>query len=88
MGQLYTLVNAIFEVYIFLIFIRCILSWIPMGRNVITQFIVEMTEPYLAIFRNLLSRYYASPVDFSPMLALLSLYLIRQLVMRLLFALI
>ncbi len=58
------------------IFARIILSWVqPKGGGRFMQFLYEITEPYMRIFRNILPR--TGMIDFSPILAFLSLDLIQ-----------
>jgi YggT family protein len=88
MYQVIRLVSAVFDAYIFLIVVRCILSWFPVRRsNAALNFVFEATEPVLGFFRSVLRRYVGGPVDFSPMLALAAIYLVRSLVLRLLYML-
>lgn len=69
----------------FLIFVRVILSWIPIGRgNPIIQLLYTLTEPILAPIRSLLDK---SPLggmmlDFSAVFALILLYFIRMLLLN------
>ena len=59
----------------FMILARCILSWIPLGSNPLTNFVYTMTEPILKPIRDMV---YRSPLggpgmllDFSPIIAML-----------------
>jgi YggT family protein len=53
-----------------LIFGRMIMSWVdPMGRNQVSSFLFQATEPILAPVRKLLPR--AGMFDFSPLIVLL-----------------
>lgn len=70
-------------IYTILIFIRIIISWIPRipynrALHAMLQFINDITEPYLRIFRRLLppigDRF---ALDLSPLVALLVLIIIR-----------
>ena len=70
-------VNAVFLVYIILIFIRVLLSWIPrMPYNptlrAIVDFVHEVTDPYLNIFRRVLPPLggRGMAIDISPILAI------------------
>lgn len=80
-------VSALFLVYIALIFIRIVLSWIPrlpynpILRGVV-EFVGETTDPYLRIFRNILPPVGAGGVglDLSPMIGLIVLYILRALI--------
>lgn len=80
-------VEALFLVYIILIFARILLSWIPrMPYNPVlssvVNFIHEVTDPYLNVFRRILP-----PVggggfafDLSPIVAIIVLYIVRAIV--------
>lgn len=80
-------VSALFLVYIALIFIRIVLSWIPrlpynpILRGVV-EFVGETTEPYLRIFRSILPPVGAGGVglDLSPMIGLIVLYILRAVI--------
>jgi YggT family protein len=69
-------VNALFIVYIILVFARVLLSWIPrMPYNptlrTVVDFIHDTTEPYLRIFRRIIppvGRGFA--LDLSPIVAI------------------
>ncbi|MDD2221211.1 MAG: YggT family protein [Clostridia bacterium] len=69
----------VFEVYYALIFIRIILSWLPKANNFFTNFIYEMTEPLLGLCRRILPPNPNFPLDFSPIIALVGLALLRSL---------
>jgi YggT family protein len=80
-------VNALFTVYIALIFIRILLSWIPRlpynpALRAVVEFISEVTDPYLNIFRRVLPPLGAGGVglDLSPILAIFVLYFLRGLI--------
>ena len=68
----------------YLIFARVIMSWIVRDlRNPIVHFIYQVTEPILSPFRNLLSKFgVGGMIDFSPILALLSLQFLAGIVAR------
>ena len=82
---LYQAVDMFFGLLDFLIFVRVILSWIPIGRgNPIIQLLYTLTEPILAPIRSLLDK---SPLggmmlDFSAVFALILLYFIRMLLLN------
>ncbi len=78
-------IHVAFRIYYFFLMANIILSWVPLNRgNAITTFIYEMTEPYLRIFRRFLPPSPGLPVDFSPILAIFSLYILENLVFYLL----
>lgn len=56
----------------FLIFGRVLVSWVdPMGRNQLSAFLIQTTEPILAPVRRALPR--SGMIDFSPLIVLLIL---------------
>lgn len=80
-GILLQTVSMIFKLINIFIFIRILLSWLPIGRNVITDLIYNLTEPLLSPIRELLKK---SPlgqglmVDFSPIILVLILSIIER----------
>jgi YggT family protein len=79
-------VSAFFVVYFILILLRILLSWVQQARplpynrwlRAILDFITETTDPYLNVFRRLLPAF--GPLDLSPILAILVLFLVQSLV--------
>jgi YggT family protein len=68
------------QVINFLILIRVLMSWVVRDyRNPIARFIYQVTEPILAPFRNLLQRFgVGGTLDFSPILAMLTVEVIAN----------
>lgn len=79
-----------YNVLTFAIFIRCILSWFPIGRdNIFVKILDAVTEPILAPIRNIVNK---SPiggfmVDFSPIIALLIVQIIYRILIGIVAAL-
>jgi YggT family protein len=80
-------VNALFLVYIILIFIRVLLSWIPrMPYNrtlaAVVEFVHQVTDPYLNIFRRFLPPLGGGgfALDISPILAIIVLFIAQALI--------
>jgi YggT family protein len=69
-------------VYSALIFAYVILSWvqIPYALNWLQRFLYDVCEPYIRIFRRLLPP--LGPLDLSPVIAIVALYLLRLLINR------
>ena len=69
-------------VYSALIFAYVITSWIrvPCALNWLQRFLYDVCEPYIHIFRRLLPP--MGPLDLSPMIAIVVLYLLRLLINR------
>lgn len=78
-------IDIAFQVYIWLIIIRIILSWIRINiYPPFNKFIYEITEPLLG-----LARRYIPPlgmVDFSPIVVFFGLQLLRYLIISLLWS--
>lgn len=86
-GDIASYVNALFTVYIVLIFIRILMSWIPSLPSVgpvaaVIGFIRETTDPYLNIFRRFLPPVGGSgfALDLSPILGVILLVVLQALV--------
>ncbi len=78
------IITNIFWVIELLIVARVFMSWVPININYkIKQFIIDLTEPILSPFRNLIpiSKF---GFDFSPVLAFLSLEILKQILLNLL----
>jgi YggT family protein len=80
-------VNALFLVYIILIFIRVLLSWVPrMPYNrwlsAAVDFVHQVTDPYLNVFRRFLPPLGGGgfALDISPILAVVVLFIARALI--------
>jgi YggT family protein len=83
-------VDALFLVYIILIFVNVLSSWIPrMPHNrtlrAVLDFVAETTNPYLNLFRRVLPAIGGSgfALDLSPIVGLLVLFVLRSIVVGL-----
>lgn len=80
---IYDIVSLAFDVMMWLIVIRCILSFIRHNPyQPIIRFIYDITEPIMAPFRRLLPA--AGGIDFSPIIVWMVLMLLRNLVLGIL----
>ena len=82
-------VDALFLVYMILIFARILMSWIPRIPRSATlrpllDFITQTTDPYLNIFRRLLGPIGAGgmAIDISPIVAIFVLIIARTLIVN------
>ncbi len=83
-------VGALFLVYIILVLLNVLISWIPRvpyNRALIAtlDFVKETTDPYLNIFRRFLPPIGGGglALDLSPMLGIILLYILRTIVVGL-----
>ena len=80
-------VDALFLVYMILIFVRILLSWIPRipynpTLSAVINFIHEVTNPYLNLFRRILPPVGGGgfALDLSPIIAIIVLIIVRAIV--------
>lgn len=77
-------VDTAFDVLVWLIIGRCILSFVPHNPyQPVIKFIYDITEPIMSPFRRLLPM--AGPIDFSLILAVFVVTLIQRIVIQLLY---
>jgi YggT family protein len=76
-------VHALFIVYLILIFIRILLSWVPRlpynrALNAVVTFVHDVTDPYLRIFRRILPPVGAGgmALDLSPIVGIIVIYVL------------
>jgi YggT family protein len=80
-------VDALFLVYMILLFARILLSWIPRipynpVLSAVINFITEVTDPYLRIFRRVIPPVGGGgfALDLSPIIAIIVLIIARTIV--------
>ncbi|TML34908.1 MAG: YggT family protein [Actinobacteria bacterium] len=70
------------EVYLLLIFVYVLTSWVRLPYNVwvrrISDFLRDVCEPYLRIFRRILPS--LGPLDLSPVVGIVALIVIRLII--------
>ena len=86
-GDVADYVNTLVLVYLVLIFIRIIMSWIPrMPYNrvlsAVLQFVSDVTDPYLNLFRRFIPPLRMGPgaLDLSPIIATFALLIVGGIV--------
>ena len=86
-GDVASYVRTLAYVYLILIFIRIIMSWIPRipynrVLDIVLTFVREVTDPYLNLFRRFLpmARLGPAALDLSPMVGSIVLILVGNLV--------
>jgi YggT family protein len=87
--DLATYVNALFLVYLILIFANIVLSFVPrmpfsLWSQAIINFIRETTDPYINIFRRIMRPIGSGPIaiDLSPMVAIFVLIVADGIIVR------
>ena len=82
-------VNTLIIVYIVLIFVRILMSWVPRvpyyrWLDAVLNFVREVTDPYLNLFRRFIPLLRIGPgaIDLSPIVAIIVLSIVRTLVVN------
>ncbi len=72
-------VDTFIWVYILLIFAYILTSWIrmPYSLHRVQRFLDDVCEPYIRLFRRILPS--VGPLDLSPIVAVVALYVVRRL---------
>ncbi len=85
------IISVAFTVYYWMIIARVILSWFPqLGQNEqirpIINFIFELTEPFLKIFRKIIPSVGlgGAGIDFSPFIAIITLLIVQNIIVQIL----
>ena len=83
-------VDTLILVYLILIFIRIILTWIPRipynpVLSALIKFVTDVTDPYLNLFRRILPPVRLGPgaIDLSPIVATFVLIFVREILVGL-----
>ncbi|MCA9937857.1 MAG: YggT family protein [Anaerolineales bacterium] len=80
--MLYQVINTIFSLISLLVFVRVLLSWVRVDPyNPLVRMLYEVTDPILVPFQRLIPP--AGGLDFSPIIALVVLDLLRRLLLSL-----
>jgi YggT family protein len=89
-GDVADYVNALFIVYIILIFANILISWLPRvpynrGLRIVLDFVTETTNPYLNLFRRFLPPVGGGgfALDLSPMIGIIVLFVLQTVVVGL-----
>lgn len=77
-------VSVFIYVYVLLIFVYVLTSWVrlPYSLSSVQRFLYDVCEPYLRLFRRILPS--LGPLDISPIVGVIVLFVIERVVVRLL----
>ncbi len=86
MGSLGMLLAQAVQIYIIIIIIRAVLSWFQISPSSeffkVYLFIIQITEPVMRPVRDFMHRIFpASPVDFSPIIIIVVLNMLKNILM-------
>jgi YggT family protein len=86
-SALYQVVNLVFQIYIFIVIARALVSWVnPDPYNPIVRFLYNVTEPVLARLRRILPLQFGG-FDLSPIVLLVLLSVVEQLLLKIIWQL-
>ena len=78
LSTLARILNTVLWLYMWLIIIRALLSWVnPDPRNPIVQFCIRATEPVLAPIRSRLPTW-GTGLDLSPLVVILAIHFLQR----------
>ncbi len=89
--RIYQLLSLALDIYYFAIIARVLLSWVPIGdnNNTFVKWILKITDPVIrpcqALIQRVFPRAQYMPFDFSPILAIFLIDIVRRLIFRILF---
>ncbi len=85
MVQIRQALISVLDIINFLILVRVVVSWLPIGHNRFVELLYTLTEPILAPVRKLMSRSMSGRgvgLDFSPIIAFLLIRFLQSLIAR------
>ena len=81
MYQIFSLLNLVLTVLEFAIIGRALISWVDQSMSSpVARVLVQVTEPIIAPLRRVLPT--AGMIDFSPMVAILLIFVLQQMLSR------
>ena len=81
-SSLYDIVSLVFQVYIFIVIARALISWVnPDPYNPIVRFLYNATEPVLALMKRYLPLQF-SGIDLSPIALLFALTIVEKILLN------
>ena len=84
LSTLVEVINLVFQIYIFIVIARALVSWVnPDPYNPIVRFLHQATDPVLDLIRRVIPSQFGG-IDFSPIILLIGLSLVRRLLLELL----
>ncbi|MFO7982327.1 MAG: YggT family protein [Desulfuromonadales bacterium] len=85
LNAIYQIVDLAFTIYIFIVVARALISWVnPDPYNPIVRFLHSATDPVLNKMRRYLPLQFGG-IDFSPIVLLIGLSVVKQIILQLLF---
>ncbi|WP_057880125.1 YggT family protein [Companilactobacillus kimchiensis] len=75
------IIGGAFELYEFIIFVYCLLSFIPsLNNSVFGRLVASVVDPFLNLIRRVLPIVSTGILDFSPIVALILIQLLQKVI--------
>ena len=72
----------LFDILSWIIVIRSFMTWLPNGGGKFYDILSTITEPIEGPIRLIMYKYSNGPIDFSPMIAIIALMLLKNVALR------
>lgn len=72
----------LFDILSWIIVIKSFMTWLPSGGGKFYDVLSAITEPIEAPIRDIMYKYTNGPIDFSPMVAIFILVLLKNIALR------
>jgi YggT family protein len=72
----------LFDILSWIIVIRSFMTWLPNGGGKFYDILSTITEPIEGPIRSIMYKYSNGPIDFSPMIAIIALMLLKNVALR------
>ncbi|MBQ3420840.1 MAG: YggT family protein [Romboutsia sp.] len=72
----------LFDILSWIIVIRSFMTWLPNGGGKFYDILSTITEPIEGPIRSIMYKYSSGPIDFSPMIAIIALMLLKNIALR------
>lgn len=82
MGTIGISLYYLFDILSWIIVIRSFMTWLPNGGGKFYDILSIITEPIEAPIRSVMYKYTSGPLDFSPMIAIIALMILKNVVLR------
>lgn len=82
MGTIGISLYYLFDILSWIIVIRSFMTWLPNGGGKFYDILSIITEPIEAPIRSVMYKYTSGPLDFSPMIAIIALIILKNVVLR------
>lgn len=85
MQLMVVILDSLFGLIEGIIFLDCILSWIPSMENKLIMYVHSLADPFCSPFRKIQQKFIPEfPLDFSPIIAIFIIEMLKNLIVSIL----